>query len=306
VTQHDKRLTEHFKAGTLARILQTILDFWEWARTNRYIRRGQNNRVKMYINGCAMANKRDNATRDTDRPVEKDPALPGPEVFCQFQESEYVTTLRQSFRERPMLKLYDMCCSLLVLLSFYNGPRVSVFHNIRLKYVDRAQAEDDDELWTITVGRHKTSGHIGSKSKKAATVTVNKELYKDLLLYRKTIGTVYRLQDETASLFRTASRAACNTKAGMKAINFTTLRKLTTVTGREEDPDMAGDIANLLCHQVTTADKNYAVRLNRKQSVKTYKKLRAAFKKRRIPDTATAAAATTATFCHRLRSVWDR
>jgi len=90
----------------------------------------------------------------------------------------------------------------------------------------------------------------------AATVTVAKELYKDHLLYRKTMGSVYRLKDGTSYLFRTASGASCNTKgingmskrawekAGLKPINFTTLRKLTTVTGKEEDSIMAEEISH--------------------------------------------------------------
>jgi len=302
VTQHDDRLTEQFEAGTVARILQTILDFWEWARSNRYLGRGQYDRVRTYIAGCASSNRKDIAARDTERRVDEDEALPGPETFFQFQKSVYVTALRQTFRARPWLKMYDMCCVLLVLLSFYNGPRVSVFHNIQLKDIDRAQTEDD-EHWTITVGKHKTGGHIGGRSRKAATVTVEKDLFNDLVLYRKTIGSVYRLQDGTASLFRSANRGSCTThginrmtkrawqKAGLKPISLTTLRKLTTVTGRE-DPAMAADIANLLCHQVTTADKNYAVRMNRRQSVATYKKLKSAFEKRKTPATATATAAT--------------
>lgn len=290
VAKHDEELAKHFEAGTVARILQTILDFWTWAKRNKYIRRSHYDIVQEYLEGCMRANRKDVGSRNTQRRVDEAASLPEPEVLEQFETCEYVRKLREAFRTSPFHYLYDMACCLIVLCSFYNGPRVSVFHNIRFKDVDNATTDDGLE-YTITVGKHKTSGTAGGRSKKAAFITVSKENFNDLLLYSRTIREIYRFIDPTATVFRSKAGKPLSTnkigkmaktawkKAGMKVnMNLTILRKLSTVQGRKLDPSMAPSIARQLCHRQSTADEYYAVHDDKQEAVRVYRHLRKSFK----------------------------
>lgn len=291
VTKHDAELARHFEAGTVSRILQTILDFWTWARNNKYLRRSHYDSVREYLEGCLRSSRKDVDIRNTQRRVEEAANLPEPDVLGKFENSEYVKKLRESFRTSPFIFLYDMACCIIVLCSFYNGPRVSVFHNLRIKDVENAST-DDGLVYTLTVGKHKTSGRAGGRSKKAAFITLSKDKYLDLLLYTKTVRDVYKYIDPTAPVFRNRNGEPVSTnllgkmaktawkKAGMEgSMSMTVLRKLTTVQGRKTDPGMAGSIARQLCHRQSTGDQYYAVHDDRAEAVRVYHHLKASFSK---------------------------
>lgn len=294
---HDQLLHQHYEAGTVSRILQTLLDFWKWCTTRGWISWLHSQQVEEYIQGCLRATRKDVRNRNTERRVDEDQALPRPQVLEQFKESTYVAEVKSLFLKNPLVYMYEMACCLLVLCSFYNAPRASVLKNIRLKDIDHATTEDD-ELYTITIGKHKTS-HTG----KAAFVTVNKELMALLRKYRKTVTEKVLYLDSTAPLFRTKVNTPLDSddvnrmakrawkKAGMTApFNLTINRKLTTVTGRKADPTMSGPIARQLCHNVSTADQYYAVHDDRRAASNVYRHLQSSF--RQASDTATTQTST--------------
>lgn len=168
---------------------------------------------------------------------------------------------------------------------------MSVLHNIRFKDVDNADTDDGEE-YTITIGKHETSGVAGGRSKKAAFITVSKDIYNDLLLYSRTIRDIYKYLDPTATVFRNRAGEPVTTnrigkmakaawkKAGMTVnINMTILRKLCMIQGRKADPSMASSIARQLCHRVSTADDYYAVHDDRQEAKRVYRHLKASFSK---------------------------
>lgn len=294
VAAHDKNLHRHYEAGTVSRILQTMLDFWRWCRNEGFIGGIHFNQVEQYICGCLSSTRKDVRRRNTARRVDEDQQLPAPDIIDKFENSPYITELKKAFKEKPAFLMYDMGCALILLCSFYNAPRPSVFKNMRLKDVDHATTEDD-ELFTITVGKHKTSDTGGP-----AFVTVSKELYKLLRIYRKTVADTILLLDSTAPVFRTKTMTPVDSddvnrmakcawkKAGMtESFNLTINRKLTTVTGRMADPTMSAPIARQLCHNVSTADRYYAVHDDRRQANKTYRHLQKSFRRSNSTVTST-------------------
>lgn len=289
VSRHDAELSKHFKANTVARIHQSILDFWVWARNNRYIRRAHYDTVKEYLDGFLRSARKD-IIENSKRRVDEAENLPGPEVLQEFEQSEYVTKLRESFRASPSLFLYDMACCLVLLCSFFNVARISVFHNIRFKDVENASTDDGID-YTITVP-DKTSGLAGCRSGKAAFITVSKDKYDDLRLYSRTLRDIFKLVDPSATVFRNRAGKPVDTnklgkmakrawtKAGMKVpMSMTILRKLTIVQGRMSAPSMASSIESQLCHRESTADQYYAIHDDRQRAQKVCSHLRAPFSK---------------------------
>lgn len=237
VSRHDAELSKHFEANTLARIFKTILDFWKWARKNRYIRSAHYDRVAMYLNGFLKSTRKDIKERNSKLCVDEDENLPDPVVLQEFEQSEYVTLLRESFRASPFSLLYDMACCLIVLCSFINVPRYSVFHNIRVKDIEDAFTDDGID-YTITVP-DETSRLAGCRSGKPAFITVSKDIYDDLCLYSRTLRDVFKFMDPSATIFRNRAGEPVNTnrlgkmaklawkKAGMKVpMSMTILRRL--------------------------------------------------------------------------------
>lgn len=67
VTAHDAMLNANLEAGTVSRILQTILDFWDWVRSERLVRRLQFEKMGQSLIGCLKSTQKDVARRNTAR-----------------------------------------------------------------------------------------------------------------------------------------------------------------------------------------------------------------------------------------------
>ncbi|KAL4220773.1 hypothetical protein ACF0H5_019041 [Mactra antiquata] len=292
VSKHDIQLVKNFEAGTVKRVHQAVMDFWKWARQERYIKGVQYDSVLQYLTGCLAACRKDANIRTTERRVEEEHSLPSPSTYDEFKSSVYVKGIREKFMRMPFMHLKDMTGILIVLTSYCNGPRVSVYENIRFADIERATTDDGD-LYTISVGKHKTSGM--GRGKKAAFLTVEKDIYSELKLYARTVRNVFKLIDASAQLFRGNTGQPADIKrlaksawrkAGMPGeFSLTQMRKLTTVTGRKTNPAMAGEIARQLCHRESTADQYYAVHDDRQSAVRVYRHLKQSFSQRSATQT---------------------
>ncbi|KAL4239505.1 hypothetical protein ACF0H5_000319 [Mactra antiquata] len=239
--------------------------------------------------GCVKRGK-DASVRTTQRRVEEEHSLPS--SYKEFKSSVYVTEIREKFMCRPFMHLKDMTGILIVLICFCNWPHVSVYKNVRFVDIERATT-DDDNLYIISVGKHKTSGM--GPGKKAAFLTVDKDIYSELKLYARTIRDVLKPIDISAQLFRgntgqptDINRLAKSTwrKAGMpEEFSLTQMKKLTTFHGGKINTAMAGEIACQLCHRESTADQYYAMHDDRQSAVRVYKHLKQSFSQRSTTQT---------------------
>ena len=286
--RHDNLLRSYLDIGTVIRIHTKLSDFLTWAKRRGFIRARPNEKVIEYVKGCLQSARKAGAQRAVKRLDEESRNLPPASAPADFATSQYVVALRARFRVHPMQYLYDMGCALMVLLTFFNGSRVPVLGNLRLIDVDRARKEDDGDNYVISVSRHKTSA-----TGRVAFLVVEPDIYKDILLYRKTVSDMVRLVDVRSSLFRdrglmpiTADHVGrmCRSawkNAGMTSpFSATLMRKAATVYGRESDPDAADIISRKLCHRKTTADVWYAVHQDRRGAVSGYNVIKTAFQKR--------------------------
>ncbi|KAL4239501.1 hypothetical protein ACF0H5_000315 [Mactra antiquata] len=233
---------------------------------------------------CLAACRKDASVRTAQRRMEEEHSPLSLSSYEEFINSVYVTEIREKFMCRPYMHLKDMTGILIVLTRFCNWPHVSVNENVRFVDIERATT-DDDNLYIINVGKHKTSGM--GRGKKAAFRSVNKDIYSELKLYARTVRDVFKPIDISAQLFRgnTGQRADINRlakstwrKAGMpEEFSLTQMKKLTTVHLRKINTAMAGEKACQLCHRESTADQYYDVHDDRQSAVRVYKHLKQSF-----------------------------
>lgn len=101
VAAHDKNMHRHYEAGTVSRIVQTMLDFWRWCRNKGFISGIHFNQVEQYICGCLSSTRKDVCRRNTARRVDEDQQLPAPDIIDKFENSPYITELRSRSKRNP-------------------------------------------------------------------------------------------------------------------------------------------------------------------------------------------------------------
>ncbi|MEW8548175.1 MAG: hypothetical protein AB2693_32125 [Candidatus Thiodiazotropha sp.] len=233
-------------------------------------------------------------------------------VIHHFLESHYLQQIEDKIIKGEVFNSLNEYCAvrdaLMAMIVCTNAQRTSAIRDIRPNNVFKAKLEDDMKV--IGVACHKTSASRGVAN---ISLTDNQYLMmKQFALQTSQVGEKYNRGDNSPMFVTyvgnqmSASNAAKSIrqsleKSGALALvnqddpkfTPTMVRKLITTLVREEEPELAGPLAQQLNHSTATAEGTYQLKMKQQTSAKVVKMIGATITTAARKETDTVISETT-------------
>lgn len=249
--------------------------------------------IQSALPAWSAALKRDNVKRKVTRQLEESKLLINAEHIAKYRSSEYckhtLKALRSVRTKRTIKTAIRIRNILMTEILLQNGLRSGAMAALTIQHLQEAKFIVSTDCYCMSVVEHKTLATFG-----ACNVSVTSKLYEDLKLYCQRYRSVLiknsKCPNETLpqSLFVLANGKPMTTNhmslavraawvgSGLNSnLTVSLFRKSIVTRVHEKNPSLAGRLAKLLAHRLTTATSYYSLYQNQQDTTETSIQMRA-------------------------------